>query len=61
LGAEEKGASAQNFVLRTEKGIREGAHGVFVLYRPTPKEVKKACKPEERIQQGSKSQFGYEK
>jgi hypothetical protein len=30
------------------------------LYRPTPKEVRKACKPEEGIQHGSKSQFDSE-
>jgi hypothetical protein len=30
------------------------------LYTPTPKEEKKACKPEERIQHGSKSQFDSE-
>jgi hypothetical protein len=30
------------------------------LYRPTPKEVRKTCKPEEGIQHGSKSQFDFE-
>jgi hypothetical protein len=30
------------------------------LYRPTPNEVRKSCKPEERIQNGSKSQFEFE-
>jgi hypothetical protein len=31
------------------------------LYRPTPKEIKKECKPEERIEHGSKRQIGSEK
>jgi hypothetical protein len=34
--------------------------GFFDLYRPTPNEVKKAYKPEERIQHGSKGQFDSE-
>jgi hypothetical protein len=50
----------ENCFFENREGLREGAHGVFNLYRPTPNEVKKACKPEERIQHGSKSQFDSE-
>jgi hypothetical protein len=53
-------AKCSKIVFENKEGLREGAHGIFNLYRPTPNKVRKACKPKERIWHGSKSQFDYE-
>jgi hypothetical protein len=59
MGGERKRTKGPKIVFENREGIREGAHGVFNFYIPTTKEVRKAYKPEERIQHRSKSQFNY--
>jgi hypothetical protein len=60
IGGRRKRAKCPKIVFENREGLREGAHGIFNLYRPTPNEVKKAYKPEERSQHGSNSQFNSE-
>jgi hypothetical protein len=57
LGPKKKGWCPKIVFENKKKGLNEGACGFFDLYRPTPKEVKKACKPKERIHHGSKGRF----